>query len=337
MLQARGSAISDPIKISSELKTFHKLSTGKKVVYNKFVAISMGEGKNIPMVRRVYGKQQPIKIKDASVEVEKKSVIYWLLIGFLVFFLFWAPFQKGLFNGNSFDFERPIYSSLIWTSIFLFMLSIRLFFIWKPRDHRDVLSFFVLLIPLTYLISLIHAASHHLAMNMLYIQMMYVTFFILGAFLLRNKFGYSIISGALMASGYFIVIFGLLNWFGNAKFASALVGWFTGINGSRYERFKWNADNLCFSVRQQLRGLLDCYFTDINILYRKITKMVCCCGTCIHDDPGYYFILAYLIPRSHRYIACCVANYSFLSKNSKADPYVSSSRTRIRCYLCNIS
>ncbi|NEW09314.1 O-antigen ligase domain-containing protein [Paenibacillus sp. SYP-B3998] len=173
--------------------------------------------------------QQPVK--DAAAEVEKKSVIYWLIIGLLVFFLFWAPFQKGLFNGNSFDFERPIYSSVIWSSIFLFMLSIHLFFIWKLRDHRDTLCFLVLLIPLTYLISLIHAASQHYAVNMLYIQMIYITFFILGSFLMRNKLGYSIISGTLMASGYFIVIFGLLNWFGNARFAGALVGWFTDING----------------------------------------------------------------------------------------------------------
>ncbi|TDG00147.1 O-antigen ligase family protein [Paenibacillus piri] len=182
------------------------------------------------MARKVYGKQPAI---DESVETEKKSMIFWLLIGFVLLFLFWAPFQKGLFNGNTFDFERPIYSSLVWSSIIFLLLSIHFFFHWKLRDHRDALSFLVLLIPFTYLISLFFAASHHYAINMLYIQMLNAVFFILGVYLCKNKLGFSLITGALIASGYVVVVFGLLNLLGNGKLAGALVGWFADtVNGA---------------------------------------------------------------------------------------------------------
>jgi tetratricopeptide (TPR) repeat protein len=183
------------------------------------------------MVRKVYGKQ---RVNKEVVETEKNSIVFWLLISFVVLFLFWAPFQKGLFNGNTFDFERPVYNSLVWISIIMLLLSIYFFFKWKLRDHRDALSVLVFLLPLTYLISLLSAASHHYAFNMLFIQVIFAVFFILGVYLSKNKLGYSIISGALFASSYVIVLFGLLNLFGSGHFAGALVGWFTNLENGIY-------------------------------------------------------------------------------------------------------
>jgi hypothetical protein len=171
---------------------------------------------------------------DTSVQAERKSIIYWLLMGIVIVFLVWAPFQKALFNGNTYEFERPIYSSLIWSSMIMFLISIYFFFFWKWKSNKDALSVFALLIPLTYLISLIPAASHYYATNMIYIQIMYAAFFIMGIYLAKNKLGNSILSTALMGSGYFIVLFGLMNWLGNGKFAGSLVSWFSELSNGVY-------------------------------------------------------------------------------------------------------
>lgn len=171
---------------------------------------------------------------DPSVLAERKSIVYWVLIGFVLVFMFWSPFQKALFNGNTIDFERPIYSSLVWSSIILFLISVYFFFVWKWKNHRDTLSVAVLLLPLTYLVALIPAASSYSATNMLYIQIMYAAFFMLGSYLAKNPLGNSILSTGLLGSGYVIVLFGLMNWLGNGKLAGSLVGWFASIDNGVY-------------------------------------------------------------------------------------------------------
>ncbi|KIL38717.1 hypothetical protein SD70_24625 [Gordoniibacillus kamchatkensis] len=158
--------------------------------------------------------------------VEKSSIIFWILNIFVVAFLFWAPFQRGLFNGGNVDFERPIYSGFVWSAIILFLTAIFSFYVYRLRDQKDILTAAVFLMPFTYTISLVTAASHYLATNMIYIQLIYAAFFILGVFLTKNKLGTSIAAGTLMISGYVVVLFGLLYWLGNGKLGDALVGWF---------------------------------------------------------------------------------------------------------------
>jgi O-antigen ligase len=167
---------------------------------------------------------------QAPVAVEKSSIIFWVLHVFVVAFLFWAPFQRALFNGGTSDFERPIYSGLVWTALILFLTAIFSFFVFRVQNQKDVLTALVLLMPLTYTISLAAAASHYLATNMVYIQLLYAAFFILGVFLTKNKIGTSIVGGTLMVSGYVVVLFGLLHWLGNGKVADAIVGWFALID-----------------------------------------------------------------------------------------------------------
>ncbi|TXK76918.1 O-antigen ligase family protein [Paenibacillus sp. N3.4] len=169
---------------------------------------------------------------SGTITAEKSSVIFWILTVFVGLFLFWAPFQRALFNGGTYDFERSIYSASVWSSIILLLIAIFAFFVYKLKEQKDVLTILVLLMPLTYIISLSNAASHYLATNMVYIQMLYATFFILGVFLTKNKLGTSIAAGLLLASGYFIVIFGLLYWLGNGNFAGHLVGWFALMDGN---------------------------------------------------------------------------------------------------------
>ncbi|MDQ0917619.1 O-antigen ligase family protein [Paenibacillus sp. V4I5] len=163
---------------------------------------------------------------NGTITTEKSSVIFWILVVFTGLFMFWAPFQRALFNGGTYDFERTIYSASVWSSIILLLIAILAFFVFKLKEQKDVLTILVLLMPLTYVISLSNAASHYLATNMVYIQMLYATFFILGVFLTKNKLGTSILASLLIISGYFIVLFGLLYWLGNGNFAGHLVGWF---------------------------------------------------------------------------------------------------------------
>ncbi|MFC0213248.1 O-antigen ligase family protein [Paenibacillus chartarius] len=163
---------------------------------------------------------------EMSATVEKSSIIFWILNVFVVAFLFWAPFQRGLFNGGNYEFERPIYSSLVWTAIILFLSALLSFFIYRIRDQKDVLTALVLFMPLSYTVSLTTAASSLLAANMVLIQLLYATFFILGVFLTKNKLGTSIVVGSILASGYIVVLFGLLYWLGNKEFIDAIVGWF---------------------------------------------------------------------------------------------------------------
>ncbi|MEC0227939.1 O-antigen ligase family protein [Paenibacillus alba] len=163
---------------------------------------------------------------NGTITTEKSSIIFWFLVVFTGLFLFWAPFQRALFNGGTYDFERSIYSASVWSSIILLLIAILAFFVFKLNEQKDVLTILVLLMPLTYVISLSNSASHYLATNMVYIQMLYATFFILGVFLTKNKLGTSIVAALFLISGYFIVVFGLLYWLGNGNFAGHLVGWF---------------------------------------------------------------------------------------------------------------
>ncbi|MFH5181187.1 O-antigen ligase family protein [Paenibacillus sp. TAB 01] len=167
--------------------------------------------------------------KKNLVKEEKTSLLYWLLTCFVVLFLFWAPFQKGLFNGFTADFERPIYSATLWGFIALIAASIYFFYNWKLKDHRDILSIVVWLLPLTYLLSKLNEASRYYATNMVYIQMLYAIFFILGIYLCKSAIGNRILTYSIMASGYVVVWFGLINWVGYKQFAGNLVKWFVDL------------------------------------------------------------------------------------------------------------
>lgn len=173
--------------------------------------------------------KQYSSLKNTSNETH--SMLYWALMGITVIFLVWSPFQRGLFNGYNADFDRAIYSSFIWVSILLCLSAFYFFFNYKYKDIRDFFAVYIWLIPLSFLISLINAASHYYSFNMLYMNVMYAAFFLLGVYLTRNKLGNIIIQSVLLYSGYFIVIFGILNWLGNLKLANALASVFVNLNG----------------------------------------------------------------------------------------------------------
>lgn len=179
------------------------------------------------MSKPVYGKNAA-----QSRNVEKIVSPTWALVVGFILFLCWTPFQVGLFNGQQLDFEKPIYVSALLSGLLL-LVCIGLYYKkFKLEEQRDVVVWAALLLPLTYALSLFVAVSHYMAMNMLFVQSMYVAVFIIAFYLMKQKQVNVVIQNAILAIAYFIVGFGLLNWFGSGKLAGALVGWFS--NTVRY-------------------------------------------------------------------------------------------------------
>lgn len=187
------------------------------------------------MSNPVYGKKAA-----ASRNGEKLPAALWLLIVGLILFMVWAPFQAGVFNGLVLNFEQPIYWSVLVGSVLLLAWAAAFFKNIKLEDQRDWTALFVLLIPITYIIALISAASQYFASNMVLIQSLYAFMFIMGLYLLQNHKANRMIETTLITVAYVIVLFGLFNWLGQGRTVSAIVGWFSGIvvNG-QYTQAVW--------------------------------------------------------------------------------------------------
>lgn len=170
----------------------------------------------------VYGKKAA-----SSRKPETNSVLFWVLIVGITLFLAWTPFQTALFNGQMLEFEKPIFWAAIFACLLLFLWIAQYYKSIQLKDQRDWLAVGVLLLPLTYILSLISAASHYLAMNMVIINCIYAIMFIIGLYVLRDKLGNRIIQTTIMTVAYLIVGFGLLHWFGQGKVAGAIAKFFS--------------------------------------------------------------------------------------------------------------
>lgn len=164
---------------------------------------------------------------NSSKPKNQRSMLEWLLVGGLVLFLIWAPFQIALFNGQMLNFEKPLYWAVLISTLLMFLWIANYYKVIKLETQRDWLLVAVLLLPLTYVLSLISAASEYLAMNMILIQCIYAVIFAISVVILQNKQINHIIHLAILGISYIIVGFGLLNWLGASHLAANLVGWFT--------------------------------------------------------------------------------------------------------------
>lgn len=191
------------------------------------------------MSNPVYGKKA-----TTSRNGEKFPPALWVLIIGLMLFLVWAPFQAGLFNGLVLNFEQPIFWAVLLGSLLMLAWVAAFFKSIKLEDQRDWTALLVLLIPITYIIALINAASQYFAANMVLIQSLYAFIFIIGLYLLQHKKANQIIETTVVAVGYAIVLFGLFNWLGQGRTVSAIVGWFTStvVNG-QYNQAVWVDSN----------------------------------------------------------------------------------------------
>lgn len=148
----------------------------------------------------------------------------WIVFLIMALFLLWAPFRTALFNGQTTNFEQPIYIAVLWSSL-IGLFTIALIYNKKHWTKIDVLAMIMFLVPISYALSIINAASQYLAINMLIITSLYVFFFITALFITgKNSFN-RIMVIFITSISYLIVFFGLFHWFGNGPFINLFVKW----------------------------------------------------------------------------------------------------------------
>lgn len=157
------------------------------------------------------------------VRSEESPIVFVITMTILAFFLFISPFYKALFNGQIRAFESPIFVAVIGASIMALLFSVQSFRKEANTTKQGLLSLLVLLLPITYFISAFGAASRNLAYLDTLIRFLWVAFFLAGLYLAKSHFGMRIIQVLMISSGYVLVIYGFMNWFGNAEYHDALL------------------------------------------------------------------------------------------------------------------
>lgn len=163
------------------------------------------------------------KFKVSQKSDQNTTWVFWVVMCFVSLSLIIAPFYRALFNGGQFLFERPIFVFTTWTAVALVAISIYMFKHWKMNSQKDLMAIAVWLIPLTYLISMLNAASYYSAIQEVYLHIVYAVFFLIGAYFSRSALGAAILQYGLIGSGYVIVVHGLLNWFRNVHYEEAVL------------------------------------------------------------------------------------------------------------------
>lgn len=193
------------------------------------------------MSNPVYGKQRKTSSK---VRTSSTSPLLWTLTTGLILFLLWSSFQVALFNGQLLQFEGPIYWAITITTLLFIIWAAVYFKQIKLETQQDWLKIAVIILPLTYVLSLISAVSDYLSVNMILIQCIYAMIFVMTMYLLKNNKINHIIQSSLIGIAYVIVGFGLLNWLGASNLAGKLVGWFSsGVVNGIYNQTVWNDAN----------------------------------------------------------------------------------------------
>ncbi|MCI3922699.1 O-antigen ligase family protein [Paenibacillus sp. TRM 82003] len=149
------------------------------------------------------------------------SKLLWLSFLIVLFILFITPFQKALFNGQSFTFERPIFTFLLMGAILLFLTTIYAFL--SKHSHNWWVPSIVWLIPLSYTVALYSPASMYSAKNLLYIHIIYAALFMWSYFFSKARWGAITLQYGILSSSAVVIIFGFLNWFGQVHYQDAVM------------------------------------------------------------------------------------------------------------------
>src|SRR5690554_1971987 len=144
--------------------------------------------------------------------------LFWFLSLFIIALLIIAPYHEGLFNGNLLQFENPILYTILFGSIAFLILAISMVFSKRNLLEDSLPSLLVWLLPLSLFISSWSAVSPSLALNGVYIYLFLAAMFVFARYISGEKYGMAVIAYSLMGSGYLIVLFGFMNWFGDASF-----------------------------------------------------------------------------------------------------------------------
>lgn len=166
-----------------------------------------------------YGYSATKTVKSTNI-----TNIPWLLFSAMALVLLWSAVQVALFNGQNYSFERPIYIAILFTAfIGLIMCGSIKYLKWSSQ--KELLILLVWLLPISYGISLINAASAYLALNMLLIMSSYSLFYNATTIVAQHDRINQMLRSVLVAISYIIVFFGLFHWLGNGPAVTKLINW----------------------------------------------------------------------------------------------------------------
>jgi len=142
----------------------------------------------------------------------------WIPLALLAAFLLVFPFFKGLLIVTSHQYVGPLYGAML----FVFLAyAIFAALNWNNRlslrGPAGLLSLAVFLLPLSFLVASFGAASRYGAILAFFLYMMYAFLFVMGSQLSALPSGREGLVGAVGLSGFVIVVFGFLNYFGDAS------------------------------------------------------------------------------------------------------------------------
>ncbi|MDK8181670.1 O-antigen ligase family protein [Paenibacillus sp. UMB4589-SE434] len=162
-----------------------------------------------------------------SKSTTKEKRLAWDKIPFfaLILFFIWAPYQVALFNGQSSNFEPPIYLSMLFASIISFLFFPSFYKETKEINTKTIIILGAFLLPITYCISMFGAASSFMATNLTLIMCVYFIFFAITSTYLNKDSNNNSIQSLIIISSYGIVAFGLLHWLNSVKWIQVSLGW----------------------------------------------------------------------------------------------------------------
>ncbi|MDQ8733032.1 O-antigen ligase family protein [Paenibacillus sp. LHD-38] len=150
------------------------------------------------------------------------TLLKWIGTIGIALFLVIFPYKQGLFNGYELSFDGAIYGAVIFGFVLLLVTAL---FVYRKSQHgsyRGILSIAVMILPFIYWLSSFQAVSSYYAKFMTLVFFLLAALFISSLYLAEAKLTRKTIEYALMLSSYLIVLFGLLNLFGQIYYRDAL-------------------------------------------------------------------------------------------------------------------
>jgi len=147
----------------------------------------------------------------------KQSMNFWVTGGALLLFFLIMPFQRGLLNVGEPIFEVSILYSFLIGAVLLFCLSIHLFRSNNTLSFGTPYQYLIWSVPFFYFISMFGAASAHYSYIEFLIWVFYAIFFMAAYRFSLHSDGRNIAFYIYMITAAVIVLFGMMNWFGNAS------------------------------------------------------------------------------------------------------------------------
>jgi len=152
-------------------------------------------------------KQKNFSSKKGHIDF---SITRWAsLFGMAIFFL-GLPYQKGLFNSFTYNFEMPIYEAMLF-GFAVFLVALAYIARYLEYDSLEfVFGIGMLLLPVMYWISSFQAVAYHNAVLMVFIYGLYAVFFLTALSLVSTRISRLAAEMIIFLSGYAIVFVGLL-------------------------------------------------------------------------------------------------------------------------------